>query len=489
MKKNMFWIALAALIIPVFARGFLYYRGVPNQPEIATPDYQALTVSQPPLETPNPAADKEEVKQINGIVLLDYAHTNQYQPAEVQSFSEAIEKRGGKVETITDAASLENKLKYASAYIVISPSGAFTADEIRFVQAFVERGGRLIVFADATRGVIFYDFSSGAPINYSDANAVNPLLSPFGITVNNDYLYNEEEHEGNFRNIFFDEFGKNELTFGLKRVALYGTHSVKSPSGLTLLRGAESTYSSIDDAHDPAQGAAALSEDENVLAFGDFTFLTSPYQNVADNATLISNIADFALGSKQTISLANFPYIFTQPTLQVYPSSEVQLTAETIGAISGLQTALSNLNTSIEVVDETPREGDALILGTFAPSDDLSNFTDPFNVEFDESSETITVKNFGDIGRAGNGLLLFDKNNKGNTLTLLADTTDDLISLLTTVTSNSLSGCVLQGDIGVCSVGYGGSFSTDIGEATAEPTSGEATPEPINIETTPTPTG
>ncbi len=479
MKKNMLWIALAALIIPALARGFWFYRGVPQRAEIATPDYQALSISQPPLETPDPAGDKN-IKQTSGVVLFDLAHANQYQTSEVQSLNEAIEKRGGKVETITDAASLEYKLKYASAYIVISPSIAFTADETRIARAFVERGGRLLVFADATRGVVYYDYFNGTLINYSDASAVNPLLSPFGITVNNDYLYNVKEHEGNFRNVFFGDFGKDELTFGLKQVAFYGTHSIKSPSGLILLRGTESTLSSVDDAYDPAEGGAALSENGNVLAFGDFTFLTSPYQNAADNATLIANIADFTLGGKQTITLASFPYIFTQSVVRVYPSSEVQLTAEMISAISGLQTALQYVNASIEIVNEAPRDGDTLVLGTFTPSDDLLNFTDPFNIKLDEFSEIITVKNFGDIGRSGNGLLLFEKNKKGNTLTLLADTPEDLISLLDTITSGSLYGCVLQGDIGICSVGFGGSFSEDTGEGTAtpEPASGEATPAP-----------
>lgn len=69
--------------------------------------------------------------------------------------------------------------------------------------------------------------------------------------------------------------------------------------------------------------------------------LSSPYQNVLDNSTLIANIADFALGGKQNILLENFPFLFTQPVLQVYPAPEVQLTAEIISAISGLQTSLN----------------------------------------------------------------------------------------------------------------------------------------------------
>jgi len=478
MKKYMLWIiALAALIVPILARGLSYYHGVPERPKIATPDYQALTISQPPLETP---AMEEKLKQTSGVVLFDFAHANLYQAPEVQSLKEAIERRGGQAQSITDAASLESKLKYASAYVVISPTVAFTQDESRIAQNYVERGGRLLVFTDATRGIVYYDYYSESVINNSDANLVNPLLSPFGITVNNDYLYNVKEHEGNFRNVFFGDFGKNELTFGLKQVAFYGTHSIKSPSGLTLLRGTESTLSSADDAYDPAEGGAALSENGNVLVFGDFTFLTSPYQNAADNATLIANIADFTLGGKQTITLANFPYIFTQSVVQVYPTSEIQLTAETIAAISGLQTALRYVNIEIEMVNEAPRNGDTLVLGTFTPSDDLLKFTDPFNIGFDETSETITVKNFGEIGRAGNGILLFEKNKNGNTLTLLANTPEDLLSLLNTVTSGSLSGCVLQDSFGICSVGYGGSFSGDTGEgtATAEPVSGEATPAP-----------
>ena len=475
MKKNMLWIAIAAVIFPLLARGLWFSRGIPNRPEIGTPDYQALTISQPPLETPS--AD-EVIDQINGIVLLDFAHANQFQPPETKSLQEAIEKRGGKIETLIDSTLLEYKLKYASAYIVISPSYMFSADEIRIVKAFVDRGGRLLAFTDATRGAMYYDIN-GNILNFPDTSLINPLLSAFGITLNNDYLYNVEEHEGNFRNVFFDDFGKNELTFGLKRVALYGTHSVKTSSGLILLRGAESTLSSIDDAHDPDEGGAALSADGNVLAFGDFTFLTSPYQNVADNATLIANIADFTLGGKQTITLANFPFTFTQPVLQVYLTSEVRMTAEMTAAISSLQESLRYVGISIEITDEQP-DGDALILGLYTPSDDLLDYVKPFDIELDDS-EFINVPGFGEVGRYGNALLLFNENKKGNTITLLADTPEDLIVLLNTLASNSLSGCIQQGDVAVCSVGYGGSYSDGSEsetEATTEPTTEEVTPTP-----------
>ena len=479
MKKVMFWIALTALIVPIIARGLWFYRGVPAQPKIKTPDYQSLAAALIPLQTPE---EEKNIKQIHGVVLLDYAHSNQYQLPEIQSLREAVEKRGGSMETAADTSSLAYKLKYASTYIVISPSTAFTAEDARIMQAFVERGGRLIVFTDATRGTVYSDFFTGSITNYSDANAVNPLLAPFEITINNDYLYNLNENDGNFRNVFFEKFGKHELTFGLKQVALYGTHSLKTPTGVILLRGAKSTLSSIDDSNDPNEGGAALSADGNVLAFGDFTFLTSPYQNAADNSTLIANIADFALNGKRTLSLENFPFVFSQPSVQLYPSSEVTLSAEAIASISGLQKSLDTMNTSINLVDEAPREGDAVILGTFTPGGDLEGFLEPFDITLDED-EFITLPKLGKIGRYGNGILLFEKNKKGNTLTLLADTSEDLVALIDVAASGSLDGCVLQDNIGICSVGYGGSYSEgeDTGEATKEPTTteGEATPTPV----------
>jgi hypothetical protein len=426
-----------------------------------------------------------QTEKVGGIVLFDFAHGNQYQPAEVQALREEIARRGGQVEVVSDPNLFEYKLKYASAYVVISPSVSFTENELLLIGNFIQHGGRLLVFTDATRGIMSYDMLTGAPINFSDAAIVNPLLASHGITVNNDYLYNVVEHEGNYRNVYFDGFGKSELTFGLKRVALYGAHSVKSASGLTLLRSAESTLSSIGDLHDPDAGGAAISGDGNVLAFGDFTFLSSPYRSVEDNAVLIANIADFTFGGERMITLANFPYLFTQSVVQVYPTSEIKLTAETIAALGGIQQALHSVGISAEIVDKAPRGGDVLVLGTFTPSDDLAAFTEPFEIEPDD--DTIVVKKFGEIGRSGNGLLLFEQGKNGNTLTLLADTQEDLLSLVATIGSGTLSSCVVQNDLAVCSVGSGGDYSsgeTTEATPTEEPVSTESTPE---TESTPTP--
>lgn len=475
MKKNYLFIALAALLLPALLRGLFFYRGFPEQREFTIPDFASLEAPQAPV---NPTGiNPDDINQYSGTVLFDVIHGNQFTMAEVESLTEAITQRGGRVELHNDSTTLEYKLKYANAFVTISPFTAFTVDEIRIIKNFTRRGGRLLVFTDATRNSIYFDLNSGNPIALGDVNAVNPLLSPFGISINNDYLYNLERSEGNFRNIFFGDFGKNELTFGLREVALYGTHSVESPSGLILLRGTESTLSSANDANDPAQGGAALSEDGNVAAFGDLTFMSSPYSDYADNASLISNLADFALSAQQTVTLEKFPFVFNEKTVRVYLAPDIIKTAEVVAALGRLQASLKFMNIEIDFVNEFPEDGDALIISSFVPDETITPLVERFDLVLENGSEYVNAPGFGDIGIYGNSVILLDTTSKGNKIILLANSLEDAIYLVDTLKTGYLSGCIVQEKIAVCSTGY--SSSTYSGTS-----SGEATPQP-----SPTPGG
>lgn len=488
MKKQFVFIAIAALILPAILRGFWFYRGVPNRPEIATPDFTSFVAPEAPVNSPSDAGN--EIEQLNGTVVLDLIHGNQFYMNEIESLTQAIKERGGVIESLIDTASLEYQLKYASAFITVSPSVMFNTLEIQALHSFVERGGKVIVFTDATRNIIYYDYISGNPIAYGDADAANSLLAGFGISINNDYLYNTETNEGNFRNIIFDDFGKSELTFGLKEVALYGARSVESNSGLILLEGTESTRSSANDVHNPGQGGAALSENENVAAFGDFTFLTSPYNGYTDNATLIANLADFALSGSQTLTLSNFPFLFNADTVQVFVSPELTKTTELIGALSGLQTSLRYMNVDVEFVSDVPRTGDAIIIGSYALTEDTEAFANKFDVTIDEG-EVISTVEFGDVGRYGNGILMFDAGTKGNTLVMLADTPEDLVSLIGVVSSGSTFSCLTSDKVAVCGVGFGGDYYSESDGETLDDgtTTEEGSTDGTEPEVTATPAG
>lgn len=482
MKRQYITIAILALLLPALMRGLWFYRGIPpERPEIATPDYASFSRAEVAVNTP----DLENIEQLGGTVLLDGAHYNQFTLSEIDSLTSAIRARGGNLKTVTDPLLLENELKSSSAYITISPSLPFLEYEVQTLKNFTERGGKILVFTDATRYYLGYDYISGNPIPYGDANAANSLLKLWDISVNNDYLYNTEKNEGNFRNVLFDDFGKSELTFGLGEVALYGAHSVESASGLLLLQGAETNLSSMDDAHDPNAGGAVLSEDGSVAVFGDFTFLSTPYSTYTDNAALIQNLADFILSGERTANFDVFPYLFTQKNVQVYVSPDLEKTPSLIAALGSLQSSMRYLNYKLEFVDDLPSSGDVIIIGTFEATDDFDAYLKKADVEID--FDLLSTVQFGNVNRSGNGLMLFDTNKKGNTLVMLADTPDDVISLLGVMGYGGLSSCLTSEQVAVCSVGYGDS-SYDFSE---ESTDAATTEEPSDFrpEITPTPSG
>lgn len=485
LKRRDLWIAIALLILPALLRALWFYQGFTPRREIPTPEYDRFGLPQAPVSS---RVEAEPTMRAGSIVVVDYEHGNNFQKSEIQALIDALGSRGARVEFADGSPPLEVHLKYASAYAVIVPISGFASDEIRAVRAFIQRGGRLLVMTDATRGMLEIDFFTGQIRVAPDVDIANPLLAPFGITVHNDYLYNLVENEGNFRNVLFRQFGKHDLTSGLAEVALYGSHSVSTGSGTPLLIGDEYTYTSLTDSGGTLS-AAAVSRDGNVLVFGDFSFLNTPYHQVGDNGILISNIADFLLGGKRTLALADFPYVFSRPIVQVLPTADVQLTSELLDSLANLQFTLSTLNVELQLAEETPEEGDVLVLGTFSDSEDLLAYLEPFEVFPDYYSEYIDIPGFGRIGRYGTGVMLFQPGRDGNTLILLADTNDDLISLLDMVSSGELGGCVLQANVGVCSIGSGGGFSEEEPTPSEEPadtSAGDLTPTP---EVTPTPSG
>ena len=340
-------------VLPLLLRLIWFFPGFYSSHTIAIPDYANLKLPEAPVSTPQ----ANQIKQAGGVVIVDNAHSNQFQPGEIQTLVDALGQRGARVELNSDSSKLESQLKYASAYLIFSPYYKYTPSEVQVIQNFIGRGGRMAVFTDPTRGLVLHDPFGDPTGDIPDTTEVNPLLEPFGITVNGDYLYNLAENEGNFRNVYFELFGKSDLTWGLKKVVLYGTHSVETDSGLTLMSGNDKTFSSLTDAtpnNDPKQGwaAAALDKTGNVLAVGDFTFLTSPYDTVGDNAVFISNIADFLLSGTLKYTLANFPYLFTGTSVDILPTSNVEMTADLIGAISKFQSSYEAINTEINIVQD-----------------------------------------------------------------------------------------------------------------------------------------
>ncbi len=442
-------LAVALFFIPILARAVTFYQNPFYKTEVARPDFASFKLPEPP--TPSASLTAVAAPANKGkVVIVDASHGNQYVPNEIEPLVTALSARGGRVEFDKGIQPLASQLKYASAYIIFSPSLTFSAEELHAIRQFTESGGRLLVFADPTRLMITYDSYSGAAFLSPDVNYINPVLAPYGLSFANDYLYNLQDNEGNFRNVKFTDFTGNPLFSGLNMVVFYGVHSIQTNTGSLLIRSDSNTFSSLTD----QQGIytpLALSEDKQVLAAGDFSFLTNPFNQIADNGMLLGAIADFALDDERAPSLTNFPYLFSQPTSLV-TVGEVQLDASLLGPIAALQNALNLISIPLRVRAKAPDGNDVIVLGALKDKDAIAIYTKPFGITLDGEKSELIIKGLGKVSDTDSGLLLFSRGPKSNTLVLLAPTAKMLPELVGLVASGNLSSCVAQENIGICSL-------------------------------------
>lgn len=380
-------IAVLLFILPIVVRYSAYYQGS-YQPakSIATPDYAGLTLPEPPLSTPMPVAVST---QSDKTIVLDQYHGNLFSIDELALLLQPLEERGVTIERydMYTMTSLEEKLKYADAYVVIAPTTDFSVYEIQAVKDFVDRGGRLLVLTDPTRSYSYnyYDpYSSSMP--YAGLASANTLLEPFKMAFNNDYLYNVKTNEGNFRNIIFTQFGESPVTKGLSKVVLYSANSLRRVE-TPLIKGDGNTLSSMTDAGGDL-AAAGVSPNGSVVAIGDMTFLSMPYITVADNQVLVTNLVDFLLGGERVPGLADFPYIFTQPVDVVTTTVEIKINSEMLGTFASLQSSLEGRGLSMAYATESVKGHDLIVLGTYSATDTIQTYLDAFGITIPTSTAT-----------------------------------------------------------------------------------------------------
>ena len=484
MRRYRILAAASLLILPALLRGLWYYRGFYQPAEsIRLPSFTQIEPPQPPL-TPEAGTTESagQAEDLSGkVIVIDRAHNNQFQLPELDTLTQALHTRGATLQEINagdefestsfgssealfafSSHSLPSRLKYASAYVVVAPQSTFSEAEIQHVARFVSRGGRLLVVLDPTRGGggidIFGFVLSGSA---QDVSSVNLLLEPHDLAFSNDYLYNVLQNEGNFRNVFLSPGEPADLTGDLSQVVFYAARSVATRQGSAVLVGDDSTFSSSTD-RGGGLAAVAASPDGRVLAVGDLTFLTPPYDRVADNSQLIQNLAAFLLGGDREQDLTDLPYLFTRP-VQVLTSPAFPVQSETLRALQSLQASLTSRGLPMSLTAKPSEGHDLLVTALFEPSDE----TDPYlaslglTLPADQADGMLEVPGFGALDPQGIGLLAAVQDPERTTLVMLAEDEESLTQLVENVGQGFLSECVLQGLYGLCKLGEGAGFQSE----------------------------
>ncbi len=311
-KLSIILLALAVLIVPTVGRWFYHYDGSYEPDQVPRPDLDQIEAS---LPEPQPFVDRE-IDTTPGTILVDLAHGNRVDMAELSVLQARLSARDQRLEPITQAEDLASQLRYARALIIISPGLDWTPDEIQQVQRFVDKGGRLLLVTDPTRFDVIYDEWDVYVGLDHDAPHLNDLAAAFGLVFQADYLYNTVENEGNFRNIRLTDYADHQLTEGLDALVFFAAHSIVSEEPALISAGGETRSSTSERTEDLP--VALLAAGGAVLALGDLTFMTEPYNAVYDNDRFIAHIADFLSQARRSYELADFPHFFDDQVDLVY---------------------------------------------------------------------------------------------------------------------------------------------------------------------------
>jgi hypothetical protein len=142
------------LIVPLAVRYFsLYSLTTPDR--AALPEYNPVGVPEL-VPTPSSADFVDEPEVGNGLVLLDRAHQNDFNMAEIGFLDSRLSARGYDMVPFT-GGDLAGALRPVNAYVIIAPLSTFSREEVRVISDFVNRGGRLLLFGDPTRFLVGFE--------------------------------------------------------------------------------------------------------------------------------------------------------------------------------------------------------------------------------------------------------------------------------------------------------------------------------------------
>ena len=419
------------LVLPVFLVAFLlaaflvFYRGSytpPPLPDIAFQEIDsvpAISVEYPdePVLASSPVGD-----DARGHLLIDAAHRNNFGLSELNVLLSRVSARGYSSAFYDgEEGSLAEELSQADALLVILPVTWFSPDEISAVVDFVESGGKVLLVGDPGR---FF--------------RMNDLSEPLGVFYQPDYLYNLDEYDSNFREIFVRDFEADPITTGVGEMAFYYAGSLTSVGpGLAYTGG--QTYSSISEVPD-RRSPIAIGAHRNVLAVYDWTFMIPPYSGVMDNARMVSNIADFLTESDRTYHLTQFPRFF---------QGEVDILVDDPGLVAkaaSMKQLLSGEGVAAQLQGSENVGRDTVFLGLFSEHSSAARYLEANGILI---SETLTTPFASGIPLEDLAVISLNSSGDRDVLVIMADSADGLETAISRLKSGSFRNSLVNDNTGV----------------------------------------
>lgn len=245
------------------------------------------------------SADAEET-----VVVIDASHGASIDREQLTPMVEALTASGAEVRFLSEQAGrgglgsespFNASLQDADAFIAFGGEQAYTPDEVNGLEAFAQAGGRVLVTKEPPqmqpRFILF-----GRPSPQQSVPApLTPLMSRFGVSFGNGYLYHMAEYDTNYRNVYATPTGNTALTEGVDRLVFHESTPVRGPTPVVrTIEGTELSKTRTADRY------GVVVRSGNVTAVGDASVFGQAYYRRGDNEVFVGNVLEFLVtGEKQ----------------------------------------------------------------------------------------------------------------------------------------------------------------------------------------------
>jgi len=289
-KRLVVLVLTVAVVLAVAAGGPMLLQEDEERATLQNPEYEPDAVVPDPVAAtgtvdanPDPSADD------SGTVVIDRGHSNRFSRADIEPLVDALVREGYNVRYYTDG-DLAGVLEGADAFLVIDPGTEYLPGDIDDVRQFTGNGGRLVMIGEPDRTAVSASLL-GTSIQNQETR-LTTLASRYRMSVDTEYLYNQENADGTFKHILVRPTGDGELD-GVEQTTMYTAAAVTAQNGTVLLRSAPSTHKSGSD--EVTGEYPVMVQRNDVLLLGDKTFMSGERYRVADNEQVVAYVAEFMI--------------------------------------------------------------------------------------------------------------------------------------------------------------------------------------------------
>ncbi|MFB6252406.1 MAG: DUF4350 domain-containing protein [Halobellus sp.] len=234
-------------------------------------------------------------------ILVDQAHGNQLSEEKLSTLVTTLVENGHEVRVVTQEQARgqvwNQSLRSADALLVANPGRPYTPDQLAGIRAFTEAGGRVVLLSDpaSSGGVSLMTSLLGLGTQRPSSGGAG-VSSSVGVAGQSGYLFNMDEYQHNFRNVYATGEG-GSLADGVDRVVFADARAVTTERGQVALSTIEGTKLSTTRRAD-TYAVAVQSGDAAMI--GDTDFLRPTNAHLASNEAFIGNLADFLVSGQKT---------------------------------------------------------------------------------------------------------------------------------------------------------------------------------------------